>query len=120
MKIKLSCLFAVFSVYQTTMQNSWSQSARVAILDSANTKLYFGLHYSSCLPPASFTLGADEYQRYFRGWEYVLQTNNISYAIIHDLDIVTGQLGQYNLLILSNTASLSDDEEKAIDQWVRG
>jgi len=45
-------------------------SPAVAILDSANTRNYFGLHYSSCSPSGSYYLGADEYQRYFRGWEY--------------------------------------------------
>jgi hypothetical protein len=97
----------------------WSQSPRVAILDSANTKLFFGLHYPSCSPPTSYTLGAEEYQRYFRGWEYVLQTNNIPYSFIFDADVSSGRLDQFDLLILSNTASLSDEEERVIDRWVR-
>jgi hypothetical protein len=98
----------------------WSQTGpAVAILDSANTRYYFGLHYPNCSPPASYVLGADEYQRYFRGWEYVLQTNHISYTIISDADIENGRLDNFLLLILSNTASLSDSEEHAIEYWVR-
>src|SRR5262245_6412747 len=87
---------------------AWSQSPRVAVLDSANTRYFFGLHYTNCSPPTSYTLGADEYQRYFRGWEYVLQTNNIPYSIIHDADVDTAGLARFDLLILSNAVSLSD------------
>lgn len=97
----------------------WSESPRVALLDSANTKLFFGLHYANC-SPGSYTLGAEEYQRYFRGWEYVLQSNNIPYSFIFDADVLGGKLDQFDLLILSNTASLSNEEERAIDHWVRG
>ena len=68
----------------------------VAILDSANTSIYFGLHYPACDPPDSVYLGADEYQRYFRGWELVLQANDISYAIIQDEDIEGGALDQFD------------------------
>jgi len=91
----------------------------VAILDSANTRYYFSLHYPPCSPPTSYALGADEYQRYFRGWEYVLQTDAIPYSIIQDRDIEVGALERFDLLILSNTTSLSDVEERAISQWVR-
>src|SRR5438477_7657187 len=99
--------------------NTFAYGADVAILDSANTKHFFALHYAACSPPTSFTLGADEYQRYFRGWEFVLQTNGISYNIISDDDVIHGALENYKLLILSNTASLSDAEDKIIDHWVR-
>src|SRR5437867_5373329 len=94
-------------------------SPAVAILDSANTRHYFELNYPSCSPPGSYYLGADEYQRYFRGWEYVLYTNSIPYTIISDADIENGRLDNFLLLILSNTASLSDSEEHIIERWVR-
>jgi len=118
-KLKVTCLLLLVFVGQGCWQEAWSQTPRVAVLDSANTRHFFSLHYPNCAPPVSFTLGAEEYQRYFRGWEYVLQTNNIPYAIIHDADVESGRLDNYDLLILSNTASLSDAEEKAIDHWVR-
>ena len=94
-------------------------SPAVAILDSANTRNYFGRHYPSCSPSGSYYLGADEYQRYFRGWEYVLLTNGIGYTIISDADIENGRLDNFLLLILSNTVSLSDSEEHTIERWVR-
>jgi hypothetical protein len=115
-KIRLSSLIFVVLF---SLTSAWSQTPRVAILDSANTRHFFELHYAACSPPASYTLGAEEYQRYFRGWEHVLQTNNISYRIFHDADVVNGSLADFDLLILSNTVSLSDDQEKTIAAWVR-
>ena len=50
---------------------SEAPSKQVALLDSAVTKRFFGLHYPQCSPPTSYYLGANEYQRYFRGWEFV-------------------------------------------------
>src|SRR6266566_3277731 len=99
--------------------SSSQTSPAVAILDSTNTRYYFGLHYPSCSPSASYYLGADEYQRYFRGWEYVLLANNIPYTIVSDGDIENGRLDNFLLLILSNAVSLSDSEEHAIEHWVR-
>jgi hypothetical protein len=100
-------------------QTLWSQSPSVALLDSSKTKHFFALHYPACSPPQSYTIGADEYQRYFRGWEYVLRNNAIPYVIVRDADVENGALEGFDLLILSNTASLSDREEKVIDHWVR-
>jgi len=91
----------------------------VAILDSAYTRTYFGLHYPVCSPPNSYYLGAEEYQRYFAGWEFVLQANGIPYTIVEDEDIEDGALDEFGLLILSNTVSLSDVEERAIARWVQ-
>jgi hypothetical protein len=119
MKLKGVCVILPLLAGQLFCTAAWGQASRVAILDSANTRSFFGLHYPSCSPPTSYTLGADEYQRYFRGWEYVLRTNGVPYTIVYDADIQNGRLENYDLLILSNTASLSDAEERAIDQWVR-
>ena len=92
---------------------------QVALLNSDNTKAFFGLHYPNCSPPTSFFLGANEYQRYFRGWEYVLnQAPPIPYTIVHDSDVTPQGLAGYRLLILSNTASLSDSRTDAIHHWV--
>src|SRR5215469_14873491 len=87
--------------------------AQVAILDSSiNTKAFFAAHYRNCDPPFSFFLGADEYQRYFLGWTYVLSHPGngvaIPFDIKNDADITEEVLNGYRLLILSNTASLSD------------
>src|ERR1700687_5682760 len=101
----------------------YGAQAQVAILDSSiNTKAFFAAHYRGCDPPSSFFLGADEYQRYFLGWTYVLSNPGngapIPFDIIHDADVTEQALSNYKLLILSNTASLSDDQQKNIRQWV--
>ena len=121
MKLKKICLLLTFIIAAGLPQGLlWAQTGpAVAILDSANTRHYFGLNYPSCSPPGSYYLGADEYQRYFRGWEYVLHGNSIPYTIITDSDIENGRLDNFLLLILSNTASLSDSEEHVIERWVR-
>jgi hypothetical protein len=93
---------------------------RIALLDSATTKRFFGLHYPPCSPPNSYYLGADEYQRYFRGWEFVLQRFGFDYDIVYDDDIANGALANYRVLILSNTAALSIAEMSPIVGWVRG
>jgi len=92
---------------------------RIALLDSAYTKEFFRIHYPPCSPPVSFYLGAEEYQRYLRGWEYVLQTASLDYQIIHDGDVRKEGLAPYRLLILSNTASLSDAQIEAVQKWVK-
>src|SRR5260370_25829365 len=96
---------------------------QVAILDSRiNTRAFFAAHYRNCDPPTSFNLGADEYQRYFLGWTYVLLNPGsglpIPFDIIHDADVTDETLSTYKVLILSNTASLSDDQDKAIQRFV--
>jgi hypothetical protein len=100
-------------------------SAQVAILNSSvNTKAFFAAHYRNCSPPASFYLGADEYERYFMGWTYVLSNPSsgapIPYDIIFDAGVNEQTLAGYKVLILSNTASLSDDQMKSIEHWVAG
>jgi hypothetical protein len=96
--------------------------ADVAILDSDNTKAFFGKHYPACGVGGSVYLGADEYQRYFRGWEYVLNYPDsgspVPHDVIYDAQVTEQGLSPYKVLILSNTASLSDDQQKAVHQWV--
>lgn len=96
---------------------------QVAILDSnVNTRNFFAAHYGNCSPPTSYFLGPDEYQRYFMGWAYVLSNpmsgGAIPFDIIHDGDVTDQILSSYKVLVLSNTASLSDDQEKTIQKWV--
>jgi hypothetical protein len=97
-----------------------TSASQIALLDSAATKRFFGLHYPSCSPPNSYYLGANEYQRYFRGWEFVLQRDRFDYEIVSDQDIINGALARYRLLILSNTAALTHAETGAIYDWVVG
>src|ERR1041385_515575 len=92
-------------------------NVQVALLDSANTRDFFARHYPTC-GAGSFYLGAEEYQRYFRGWEYVLQTNGIPYELINDFDVTETGLSRFKLLILSNNAELTSDQSKAVQQWV--
>lgn len=100
---------------------------RIALLDSTNTSDFFAAHYPPCAPaasPPSYYLGADEYQRYFRGWQYVLDQLKLQYGtvydyrIIKDQDVTAAGLAPYRLLILSNTALMSDEQTKAVQQWV--
>ncbi len=101
---------------------SFGQTPQVAILDSANTKDYFARHYPNCDPGAtvpSYYLGANEYQRYFRGWQWVLdQDPAVPYATIYDENITDGSLDNYKLLILSNNASLTEAQSRAIHAWI--
>ncbi len=100
-----------------TPQQLMAQQPRIALLDSQNTRDFFEKHYTACGSPAYY-LGADEYQRYFRGWQWVLIEEELSFDVLHDQDINLRNLARYNLLILSNNALLSDDQARAIHQWV--
>ena len=100
-----------------TPQSLMAQQPRIALLDSENTRDFFDKHYTKCASPG-FYLGADEYQRYFRGWEWVLMEEKLPYEILRDQDVNLRALARYNLLILSNNALLSDDQARAIQQWV--
>ncbi len=123
-------------------QTSPASGAQVAILDSSiETKAYFGIHYPKCTEtfpteicgqpidayPSGY-LGPDEYQRYLQGWIYTLghasaldqdaDQSPIAFDIIHDVDLTDLRLGQYKVLILPNTPSISDEHAKTIRQWV--
>lgn len=106
---------------------------KIALLDSENTRAFFAAHYPGCgddiLNPngahsTSYYLGktgsGDEYQRYFRGWQWVLANNGYDYTVIHDDDVTAAGLEPYDLLILSNDALLSDDQTRAVQKWVIG
>ena len=120
--MKLSVFFS--SLVLGTLSGGMLCGADVAILNSnVNTRAFFAAHYPACSPPSSLYLGADEYQRYFQGWAYVLDNpsnpaSKIPYDVIDDAHVTDQTLGKYKVLILSNTASMSDDETKAIRQWV--
>ena len=91
---------------------------RIALLQSTTTSRFFGLHYPRCSPPTSFYLGADESQRYWRGWQFALERFRYDYDIIRDDDIIRGALSQYQVLILSNTAALPFKVILAVFDWV--
>jgi hypothetical protein len=93
--------------------------AQIALLDSATTREFFSRHYPAC-SATSFYLGAEEYQRYFRGWEFVLTEMGVPYTIIHDDDLTPAGLDDYSIVILSNIASLGATETKAIHKWTIG
>jgi hypothetical protein len=65
-------------------------------------------------------LGADEHQRYFRGWEFVLHELGVPYTIIGDADLNPQRLTQFSVLILSNITSLSEASSEAIFRWTIG
>ena len=92
--------------------------AQVALLDSASTREFFRRHYPECT--VSTYLGADEYQRYFRGWEFVLKEMNVPYTLISDADLTASSLADFTVLILSNIASLDTEQTRAIHHWTIG
>jgi len=109
-------ILAAAAVYAP--EPSRAQEPKIALLDSQNTRDFFEKHYPACNPPDSYYLGADEYQRYFRGWQWVLMELDLPYEVLRDQDINLRGLAGYDLLILSNNALLSDDQTRAIHQWV--
>ncbi len=93
------------------------QQAEVALLDSTNTKNFMNYWYSPpCVAPTYYL--EDEHKRYLHGWEYVLMEESFSYEIVHDQDITQDSLAGFKVLILPNTALLSDEQTRAIHAWV--
>lgn len=90
--------------------------AQIALLDSANTREFFRRHYPDCSASSTY-LGAEEYQRYFRGWEFVLKEMQVPYTLISDEDLTPSRLDDFTVLILSNIASLADEHTRAVHQW---
>jgi len=92
---------------------------RIAILDSNNSREFFGRHYPPCtLQSTQDFYGRLEFDRYLFGWTYVLSQAGISYQTITDAQVTEAQLASYGLLILPNTASLSDEQSRVIQRWV--
>ncbi len=117
-------LLAVVALATAAVQPAAAQD-KIALLDSTNTREFFQAHYRGCgytdqEGNISYYLGADEYQRYFRGWQWLLGPENEgkTYDLVHDADIAVSRLAKYRLLILSNNALLTDDQTKAVHQWV--
>ena len=92
-------------------------SADIALLDSANTARFMKYWYSPACAAPSFYL-AEEYKRYFLGWKWMLMDERFSYQVIEDKDVTLSGLANYKVLILSNTALLSDEQSRAVHQWV--
>ena len=106
----------------------------IALLQSATTQTFFAAHYPGCYPETDengeiiggfFYLGqrgeGAEYERYYRGWKWLLDRfyeEGVDYDLIRDENVTASGLSKYKLLILSNAALLSDDQNKAIHQWV--
>jgi len=111
-----------------------ASAADIAILNSSNyTAEFFQRRYGQdgACTVGTF-LGRNEYERYYRGWKYVLdgQPNNAlipnlvagsapyAYDVLTDADITEQRLSRVKILILSNTASMSQDQSLIIQQWV--
>jgi hypothetical protein len=118
---KLSCAL-VFAVVLCGFVLPLQAETKIAILNSANSRAFFALHYAECagssVPGGSLGGGA-EYERYVRGWEYALTGYDINWSPIDDDDVSEAGLEKVDLLILANAVSLSDDQMKAIERWVR-
>lgn len=127
MKRVLIWLVVVVGVFAVAGMSPGFCGGKIALLDSNNTKLFFGAHYPACGPtPAgdvSYYLGADEYQRYFRGWQWLLdelkaQDAAYEYDLVGDDTLTAAGLADYEVLILSNVAMLTDDQTRAVQKWV--
>ena len=93
--------------------------AQIALLDSNYARDFFERHYPACDPAGgSYYLGGDEYKRYFLGWQWVLEQQQLPFQILKDEDITAEGLSGFRLLILSNNALLSVDQTRAVHQWV--
>jgi hypothetical protein len=100
---------------------------RIALLDSAQASNFFAVHYPECGAKAkdgngnevtTHYLGYREYERYFRGWQWMLDYIEYDFDIIHDQDLTTDGLAGYKVLVLSNDPVFSDDQTRAIHKWV--
>lgn len=132
MRNTVLCLAAALLILAVGAQSSPVPPAgKVALLHSQHTRDFFAAHYPVCGTPIldvngnkigeSTYLGEDpgnEYERYYRGWEWLFDREGIEYDLIRDDDITASGLSEYKLLILSNAALLSDDQTRAIHQWV--
>ncbi len=116
-------MLAVFALLTAAVQPAAAQN-KIALLNSMNTSDFFKAHYAGCEEVTkdgiSYYLGANEYQRYFRGWQWVLGPENegTTYDLVNDADVTASGLAKYKLLILSNNALLTNDQTKAVQQWV--
>src|SRR5437867_900555 len=94
----------------------------IAVLISPTTTAFFAAHYPQCgdIYPAGSTtvntqvIGGGEYERYWRGWEYVLINAGLAFDHVTDVS----HLSNYKLLIIPNGVNLSDADQKIIDTWV--
>ena len=64
--------------------------------------------------------GKDQYGIYIKGAERALVENHISYNFIPDLNFTTDSLKKVKTLILPNTALLSEEQIKIIQEYVKG
>jgi hypothetical protein len=119
---RLTLLLTFVLMAGGAMQTALAAMPKIAILDSAYSAAYFGAHYRNCPGnnPDPYALGSNEYLRYQGGWIHVLTAMGLSSTTILDKDVTDAGLAPYDLLILSNSPSLSDDESKTIQKWVGG
>lgn len=106
--------------------SSLLRGADIAVLKSDHTYAYFASTYQlSVCNTGDWNLGTFEYDRYFKGWEWVLNygknelNKNYDYDEIVDSDISPRKLQNYKVLILSNNYWLDDSQTKIIAEWVR-
>ena len=90
----------------------------IGLLVSQNTYAYFENAYEPkyC---TDGTLGTNEYDRYYLGWEWVLEYAGIQYTVLTDEKITPDNLKNLRVLILSNNFWLDDAQTKTIAEWVR-
>jgi hypothetical protein len=130
----------VFAILSMAFLPEPLRAQTIALLNSSeNTAEFFERRYGMTCEDAEGTsfLGRAEYERYFSGWKYILEgqlhnqeflagdvpngdPDEYDWVEFDDADLTNGSLNneEIDILILSNTASLSDAQEKAVQHWV--
>jgi hypothetical protein len=108
-----SLVFAALMIVSMTpaAQRKSQSPSKIALLDSEYSRSFFKAHYTECGADDKFTMGADEFMRYFGGWLWVLEhevglNQGQEFDILLDEDITVEMLSNYGLLILPNTPSV--------------
>ncbi len=94
--------------------------SEIALLVSAHTYDYFTNAYEpfKC-NYGDWNLGTHEYDRYYKGWEWILNDAGLPYTVIADNQISATYLKTFKVLILPNNFWLDDSQTKIIADWVR-
>ena len=93
----------------------------IALLYSDHSRTFFERYADCATKTPGATLGnGDEYSRYVDGWRFVLGNLSAATTMIHDADLTEAGLAPFRVLVLANAVSLSDDQMKDVETWVRG
>lgn len=113
---------AVMALMAMVSTKAYAETFDVALLDSeTNTANFFQAVYGSTFCEDGVHLGRLEYRRYWTGWKYFLDNEEIRYKVLSDSELKPDTLAfyQFKVLILSNNYWLDDYQSKIVAEWVR-